>query len=69
MAWLRNKPLTLHTEYTHQQNTSSFVQITIFRLFGVKPLSEPKMTCSQLDTKEQTSVQFESNYNNFIQEN
>ena len=35
----------------HPKNTSSLVQITICRLCGAKPLSEPMMTCLQLDIR------------------
>ena len=37
------------------------------RLVGAKPLTEPMLEYCQLDSKEQTSVKFWSNF--FIQEN
>ena len=36
-----------------------------YRLIGVEPLPETLLTCSQLDPKEQDSVKFDSEYNNF----
>ena len=44
--------------YMRQQTRSSLVQIMACRLFGPKPLSEPMLSHCQLDSKEQTSVNF-----------
>ena len=39
------------------------------RLLGAKPLCEPILTYCKCDSKEQTSVKFESNTKLFIHEN
>ena len=39
---------------------SSLIQVTVCRLFGVRPLPEPMLTYSQLDLFKQTSVKFPS---------
>ena len=39
---------------------SALVQIMACRLFGAKPLSKPMLRYCQLDTKEQSSVKFQS---------
>ena len=50
--------------YMRQWTWSSLVQIMACRLFGAKPLSEPKLTYCQLDPLEQTSIIFESKHKN-----
>ena len=39
------------------------------RLFGAKPLPEPMLSYCQLDPQEQISVNFDSNYEHFIDQN
>ena len=44
---------------------SSLVQVMACRLFGTKPLAEPMLACSQLDSWEQLSVKFKSEFYHF----
>ena len=48
----------LGNTYVRHWPGSSFVKILVYRLFGTKSLSEPVLTCYQLDWWEQTSVTF-----------
>ena len=52
--------------YMRQGTESAFFQIMACRLFGSKPLTEPKLTYCQHGPYEQTSVTFESRYVFFI---
>ena len=49
----------------HQWIGSALVQIMACRLFGAKPLSEPMLAYCQLDSWEQFSVKFESEFYHF----
>ena len=55
--------------YMCQRTGPSLVQVMACRLFGAKPLPEPKLVYCQLDPWEQVSVKFESEFYPFIQEN
>ena len=44
---------------------SSLIQMRVCYLFGAKPLSNPILDCSQLDTGERISVNFKSKYKQF----
>ena len=48
---------------------SALVEIMACRLFDAKPLSQPLLGYYQLDSKEQTSVEFCHKANFLIQEN
>ena len=48
--------------YMHQWTGSALVQEMACRLFGAKPLPEPMLACCQLDSWEQISVKFESEF-------
>ena len=43
----------------------ALVQVIACRLFGAKPLPEPMLPYCRLDTREQTSMKFESKYKSF----
>ena len=51
--------------YMHQRIGSALVKIMACRLFGAKPLTEPKLPYCQLDSWEQFSVKFESEFSHF----
>ena len=51
--------------YIRWWTVSSLVQIMACRLFGTKPLPEPMLTYCQLDSWEQISVKFESEFCHF----
>ena len=51
--------------YMRQWIRSALVQIMACRLFGTKPLSEPMLVCCQLDSWEQFSIKFESEFYHF----
>ena len=55
--------------YIHQWSGSTLVQVLACRLYGAKPLPEPMLAYCQLDSWEQISVKFESEFYYFIQEN
>ena len=48
-----------------QWNESALVQLMACRLFGAKPLPEPMLAYCQLDSREQISVKFESEFCHF----
>ena len=52
----------LSAAYMRQWTGSSLVQIMACRLFGAKPLSKPMLGYCQLDSWEQVSVKFESEF-------
>ena len=58
------KPLT-HLPLVHQWTGSALVQVMSCHLFGAKPLPEPMLTYCQLDSWEQISVKFESEFHHF----
>ena len=51
--------------YMRQWTGSSLVQVIACRLFGTKPLPEPMRNDCQLDSWEQISVKFESDFYRF----
>ena len=51
--------------YLHQSSGSAMVQIMACRLFGAKPLPEPMLVYCQLDSWEQISVEFKSDFYHF----
>ena len=51
--------------FMRQWTGSSLVQVMACRLFGAKPLPEPVWIYCQLDSWEQVSVKFESEFDNF----
>ena len=51
--------------YMHRWTGSSLVQAMACRLFGTKPLPEPMLAYCQLDSQEQISVKFESEFYHF----
>ena len=51
--------------YMHQRIGPSFIQVMACRLFGAKPLPEPMLAYWQLDSWEQISVKFESEFYHF----
>ena len=55
--------------YMRQWIGSTLIQIIACCLFGTKPLSKPMLGYCQLDSSEQTSVNFQSRYKLFIHEN
>ena len=57
--------LRLSDAYERQWNKPSLVQIMACRLFGAKPLSEPVLTCCQLEPKEFYLVKFWSKIKHF----
>ena len=50
------------TPYIRQWNGWSLVQVMACRLFGAKPLPKPMLLYCQLDSWEQVSVKFESEF-------
>ena len=52
-------PRPPHPAYMRQYTQQGLVQVMACRLFGAKPLPEPKLTYCQLEPKEQTSMKFE----------
>ena len=55
--------------YMHHWPGSALVQVMACHLFGAKPLPEPMLAYCQVDSWEQISVKFESEFYHFIQEN
>ena len=55
--------MRLSDEYMHQYNIPTLVQLMACRLFGTKPLSQPKLPYCQLDPKEHISVKFYLKFN------
>ena len=51
--------------YIRQWTGSALVQVMACRLFGAKPLPEPMLVYCQLDSWEQISVKFESEFYHF----
>ena len=51
--------------YIRQWTGSALVQVMACRLFGAKPLPEPMLAYCQLDSWEQISVKFESEFHHF----
>ena len=51
--------------YMCQWTGSVLIQVMVCRLFGVKPLPEPTLAYCQLDSWEQISVKFESEFCHF----
>ena len=51
--------------YMRQWTRPALFQVMAFRLFGAKPLPEPMLDFCQLDSWEQISVKFESEFYNF----
>ena len=51
--------------YMRRWSGSTLVQVMACRLYGAKPLPEPMLTYSRLDTYKQISVKFESKYKTF----
>ena len=51
--------------YMRQWTRSALVQVMACRLFGAKPLPEPMLAYCQLDSWEQISVKFESEFYHF----
>ena len=51
--------------YMRQWTGSALVHIMACRLFGAKPLPEPMLAYCQLDSREQISVKFESEFYHF----
>ena len=58
--------LKLGNANIHQWDESSLLQIMAWCLTGAKPLPEPMLAYYHLDPWEQTSVKFQSKYNNFL---
>ena len=52
--------------YMRQWTVSSLVQVMACRLFCAKPLPEPVMVYCQLDSWQQVSVKFESEFYHFL---
>ena len=63
LPWLNSSPPSATN--MHQWTGSALVQIMACRLFHAKPLSKPMLGYCQLDSQEQTSVKFQSNYKTF----
>ena len=59
------KSLRPSDAYMHQYNIPTLVQIMACHLFCAKSLSEPKLSCCQLDPKEYTSVNFFVKFKSF----
>ena len=61
-------PFPPSAAYIRQRIGSALVQIMACRLtllFGTKPLPEPMLAYCQLDSREQISMKFESEFYNF----
>ena len=52
--------------YTRQWTVSALVEVMACCLFGAKPSPEPVLAYCQLDSREQISVKFESEFYNFF---
>ena len=61
--YVNSSPLS--ATYMHQWIGSSLVKVMASRLFGAKPLPEPMLDYCQLDSWEQVSVKFESEFDHF----
>ena len=68
-AWILIRITLSFVTKSLTDNKLALVQVMAWQQTGTKPLSEPMMTYCQLDSKEQTSVNFQSNTTIFIQEN
>ena len=62
-SFINSSPLS--AAYMHWSTWSPLVQVMACRLFGTKPLPEPMLTYSQLDSWEYISVKFESQFYHF----
>ena len=62
-SWLTHLPLVPHM---CQWTGPSWVQVMTCHLFGTKPLPEPMLAYCQLDSWEQISVKFESEFYHFL---
>ena len=58
-------PFPPSAAYMRQWTGSSLVQVMACRLFGAKPLTEPMLAYCQLDSWENISVKFESEFYHF----
>ena len=68
--------LRVSDTYVHQHNIPTLLQITVWHLFGAKPLSEPMLPYCRLkhqehisEHQEHISVKFYSKFENFIHGN
>ena len=59
---LNHLPLQCSAAYMRQWSGSTLIQVMACRLFGAKPLHDSMLVYCQLDSREQLSVKFESEF-------